>query len=92
MSNTWTPEYARWRHGGWYVTNVHYPSGAVGCVSRNYSDGKWRIACSETYPGSPFDRTFLSRDAAARAERAIAQLAARLGYAADTLIGWVETQ
>jgi hypothetical protein len=57
------PEFAPWRHGGWYVTNVHYPSGAVGCVSRNYPDGKWRIACDH-----PHDETFPTRDAAARAE------------------------
>jgi len=36
------PVYAPWRHGGWYVTNVRYPSGAVGCVSRNYPEKKWR--------------------------------------------------
>lgn len=61
-----TFEYEPWRHGGWYVTNVRYPSGAVGCVSRNYPDRKWRIACDPR----PFDRrpTFRSRDAAALAE------------------------
>ena len=61
----WTPEYAQWRHGGWYVTNVRYPSGAVGCVSRNYPDGKWRIVCD---PRSR-DYTYPFRDAAASAER-----------------------
>lgn len=57
--------YSRWRHGGWY-TNVRYPSGACGCVSRNYDDGKWRIACDPR----PFKEapTFKSRDAAALAE------------------------
>jgi hypothetical protein len=30
--------YSPWRHGGWYVNEVRYPSGAVGCVSRNYPD------------------------------------------------------
>jgi len=73
MSDTWIPEYAPWRHGGWYVMNVRYPSGAVGCVSRNYSDGKWRIVCEEEDPGSPTDRTFLTRLGAARAERELAQ-------------------
>ncbi|WP_304350038.1 hypothetical protein [Comamonas testosteroni] len=34
----WTPAYERWRHGGWYVTNVLYPAGACGCVSNNYDD------------------------------------------------------
>src|SRR5580700_4881304 len=33
----WSPVYSPWRHGGWYVDNVRYPSGAVGCVSRNYA-------------------------------------------------------
>jgi len=61
--------YSRWRHGGWYVHEVRYPSGAIGCVSRNYPDGKWRIACDER-PDSP---TFPSRDAAARAEFELAQ-------------------
>jgi hypothetical protein len=60
----WTPMYEPWRHGGWYVVNLHYPSGAVGCVSRNYEDHKWRIAC-----GNNHDQTFPNRDAAARAER-----------------------
>lgn len=59
-------EYSPWRHGGWYVNNVRYPGGGVGCVSRNYPDRQWRIACDprpfETQP------TFASRDAAALAE------------------------
>lgn len=59
-------KYGRWRHGGWYVFNVHYPSGAIGCVSRNYADRKWRIACDPR----PFETapTFKNRDAAALAE------------------------
>jgi hypothetical protein len=59
-------DYSRWRHGGWYVHNVRYPSGACGCVSRNYADRKWRIACDPR----PFEQqpTFRSRDEAARAE------------------------
>ena len=59
--------YSPWRHGGWYVHNVRYPSGAVGCVSRNYADGKWRIVCDER----PFESrpTFKCRDDAAEAER-----------------------
>jgi hypothetical protein len=52
------------RHGGWYVNEVRYPSGAVGCVSRNYPDKKWRIACDER----PGDHTYRTRDEAARAE------------------------
>ena len=62
----WTPQFSRWRHGGWYVNNVTYPSGAVGCVSNNYEDKKWRIVCD------PSETTFPSRDAAARAERVLA--------------------
>lgn len=65
--NGWEPSYDRWRHGGWYVTNVHYPSGAVGCVSRNYPDRKWRVVCQEHLG------TFPNRDAAARAEKAFAE-------------------
>lgn len=58
----WVPEYSRWRHGGWYVHNVRYPSGAIGCVSNNYPDRKWRVVCG------PHNVTFASRDAAAKAE------------------------
>lgn len=66
----WTPVYSKWRHGGWYVHNVRYPSGACGCVSNNYPDKKWRIACDDrrTELGQPGDFTFKSRDEAARAE------------------------
>ncbi len=67
--------YTRWRHGGWYVHDVRYPSGAIGCVSRNYADGKWRIACDPR----PFDLqpTFKNRDQAARAEYLLATAAHR---------------
>lgn len=58
------PEYDRWRHGGWYVTNIHYPSGAVGCVSNNYADKKWRIACIDQNLAFAFS----TRDDAAKAE------------------------
>lgn len=63
----WEPAFSPWRHGGWYVDNLRYPSGAVGCVSRNYPDKKWRIACDPR----PFDEqpTFPNRIAAARGER-----------------------
>lgn len=61
--------YSPYRHGGWY-TNVYYPSGAVGCVSRNYPDGKWRIVCDNRRDnlGEPGDHTYPSREAAALAE------------------------
>jgi hypothetical protein len=63
----WQPEFSLWRHGGWYVDNLSYPSGAVGCVSRNYPDGKWRIVCDPR----PFESrpTFKNRIEAAFAER-----------------------
>lgn len=62
-------EYSPWRHGGWYVHTVRYPSGAIGCVSRNYSDGKWRIVCDKR--ANP--PTFQSRGAAADAEYMLAK-------------------
>lgn len=62
------PIYSRWRHGGWYVHNVRYASGAIGCVSRNYKDGKWRIV----YDHREGDHTYASRDQAARAELSLA--------------------
>ena len=53
------------------MTNLHYPSGACGCVSNNYPDKKWRIACNTRRRnlGEEGDFTFKTRDAAARAER-----------------------
>lgn len=67
QSDNWQPEFSQWRHGGWYVDNLRYPSGAVGCVSRNYDDHKWRIVCDPR----PFAEqpTFKSRVAAAFGER-----------------------
>lgn len=65
MSAGWVPQYDKWRHGGWYVTNLERGSGAVGCVSRNYPDKKWRIVCDDRNP----QPTYNSRDEAARAER-----------------------
>jgi hypothetical protein len=70
----WNPAYTPWRHGGWYVSNLRYPSGAIGCVSNNYPDGKWRIVCDPRRQdlAGPGDITFPTRDAAARAEYALA--------------------
>jgi hypothetical protein len=64
---TWHPVFSPWRHGGWYVDNLRYPSGAVGCVSNNYADKKWRIVCDPR----PFEEqpTFRTRVEAALAER-----------------------
>ncbi len=70
-SPDWTPSYEPWRHGGWY-TNVNYPEGGCGCVSRNYPDKKWRIVCA-----GQDDITYANRDSAARAERDLALAAAR---------------
>jgi hypothetical protein len=67
QTDTWTPTYSPRRHGGWYVDNLRLPSGAVGCVSRNYEDRKWRIVCDPR----PDDHTYPNRDAAAYAEREI---------------------
>ena len=66
VPDDWNPDYTVWRHGGWYVGGVAYVGGAVGCVSRNYPDGKWRIVCHR----APIEEqpTFANRDAAARAE------------------------
>lgn len=70
----WTPSFSPWRHGGWYVDNVQYASGAIGCVSRNYEDRKWRIVCDPRREalGSPGDFTFGSRLEAARVEYVLA--------------------
>ena len=75
IEETWTPQFSSWRHGGWYVDNIRYPSGAVGCVSRNYEDKKWRIVCDErkgSHPGGENDHTYPNRTAAALAEKEIA--------------------
>lgn len=75
----WVPTYEKWRHRGWYVHDITYPSGACGCISNNYEDKKWRIACDprRLILNEPGDFTFPARDAAARAELELAlQLAA----------------
>lgn len=54
--------YEKWRHGGWYVHGVRYPNGAIGCVSRNYPDKKWRIVTGDQ------NATYRTREEAARAE------------------------
>lgn len=71
ISENWEPAYSKWRHGGWYVRNVQYPSGCCGCVSNNYEDGAWRIVCDDRRQalGQAGDFTFKTRDEAARAER-----------------------
>ena len=75
----WEPIYTKWRHGGWYVMNVEYPSRACGCVSRNYPDGRWRIVCDERRTDLDMygDVTFPNRDAAAHAEHALAMAQAK---------------
>jgi hypothetical protein len=63
--------YSPWRHGGWYVHGIRYPNGGIGCVSRNYADRKWRIACDPR----PFEQrpTFKTREQAAMAEWELVQ-------------------
>ncbi|WP_175047945.1 DUF5983 family protein [Duganella vulcania] len=70
----WQPVFTSWRHGGWYVSNVRHLGGGCGCVSRNYPDRKWRIVCDPRRKdlGQEGDFTFPSRDAAAFAEREMA--------------------
>lgn len=77
-NDDWSPSFEKWRHGGWYVTNVRYPNGAVGCVSNNYVDGKWRIACDSRRDNlnKPGDFTFKSRGEAAKAERELVRMEA----------------
>ncbi|HHH9443107.1 TPA: hypothetical protein ACP32N_005095 [Pseudomonas aeruginosa] len=74
ISADFTPSYSRWRHGGWYVHGVRYPNGGIGCVSNNYPDGRWRIACDPRRRelGEEGDFTFRTREDAARAEYALA--------------------
>lgn len=66
----WEPAFTRWRHGGWYVSNVHHLGGACGCVSNNYPDKKWRIVDDprRNELGAAGDFTFPSRHEAAVAE------------------------
>ena len=65
----WKPTYSRWRHGGYYVDNLYYPSGAVGCiVSARYThDGLFHLACDPR----PVDQRvgYRTREEAAYAER-----------------------
>lgn len=72
-TGTWSPTFGRSGHGGWNVTNIRYPDGAVGCVSNNYADRKWRIVCDPR--GFSYGPTFPTRAAAARAEQTLAVLA-----------------
>lgn len=81
----WEPDYSPWRHGGWY-TNARYPSGACGCVSNNYDDKKWRIAC-----GSYHGLTFSTRRDAANAERAMTLAMCAADAAQSTLLAACKT-
>lgn len=70
----WTPVYSKWRHGGWYVDNIRYASGACGCVSNNYPDKKWRIVCDPRhFEDDSLAPTFKTRHDAAVAERELAE-------------------
>ena len=65
----WKPAYSSWRNGGWYVNNLFYPSGAVGCIvsARHTEDGLFRIACDPR----PADKQvgYRTREAATYVER-----------------------
>lgn len=69
-SGTWKPSYSRWEHGGSYVNNVVYPSGAVGCISspRHTGSGRYEIA----FAPEDHNETDASRGEAARAEAQLA--------------------
>lgn len=72
-SEKWRPSYEPWRHGGSYVWNLRYPSGAVGCIAsaRHTISGKFEIAC-DPRRGTGVDEKELqykTRDEAAYAER-----------------------
>lgn len=71
----WVPLYSTWQHGGWYVHNVRYPTGACGCVSRNFPDRKWRIVAQTAVMDLSSVPTYKSRDDAAHAELELAALA-----------------
>ena len=58
MDNRWI--YSEWGDT-WYVNNLRYPNGAVGCVARG-ANGGWAIACH------PDAGEFPARDEAADAE------------------------
>lgn len=76
------PCLTKWRHGGWYVNNVVYASKAIGCISNNYPDGRWRIVCDDRRDqlDAPGDYTYATREEAALAEFWIAN--APVAYAA----------
>lgn len=73
-SGEWTPVYSYWRHGGSYVDNLPYPSGAVGCIAsaRRTHSGRFELACPPADAEWTGPRTFRTRDAAARAEASYA--------------------
>ncbi|WP_321820871.1 MULTISPECIES: hypothetical protein [unclassified Burkholderia] len=71
----WQPSFSRYRDEGWYVHGVRYPGGAIGCVSNKFPDGRWRILCDHRRGvdlDDAQDFTYPSREAAARAEYALA--------------------
>lgn len=83
VSDDWEPAYERWRHGGSYVVNLVYPTGAVGCIAsaRHTVSGKFEIACQ------PDAGQFSTRRAAAFAER---EIAIELWRAHDTVCAYTE--
>ena len=81
-----TFQFSPWiNDSGWYVLDIRWPSGACGCVSRDYPDGAWRIACDPRPNAYRF--SYPTREAAAEAERKLAFMARMAGA-----IGWAELQ
>ena len=70
-TSNWKPSFSPWRHGGWYIDNARYPDGAIGCVSSNYPDGKWRVVCDPR--GFENGPAFETRREAAMAEYELVQ-------------------
>lgn len=67
-SAAWEPLFSKWSGGGWYVANVQYPEGSVGCVCYSFDESTWRIVC-DPRAGSDEEVTFKTRKEAAHAER-----------------------
>lgn len=65
----WRPRFAKSRYGGYFITNLYYPDGAVGCIvsARHTASGKFELAC----PPAGYDKKFRTRKEAAYAELAL---------------------
>jgi hypothetical protein len=83
----WRPEFRpAGRSGAYFVTNVRYRNGRLGCVIRHWRDHhRWRIL-ADTRLGAP---TYPSKVAAAAAERELAENTPVTG-GAPPLSAWFE--